>query len=282
MVWQYILYFFIYSSLGWAAEVVFAAVREHKLVNRGFLNGPLCPVYGFGMVAMLVLLAPWRGSVLAVFAGGMLVTTAIEWLAGWLLFKLFRARWWDYSHMPFNIGGFVCLPFSLLWGVASVIMVLLVHPPVAKLVGLLPMGALRALDLALLALFCVDVGVSAAVAVGLNRRLRQLEELRAALRLASDRLTAVVGGKALTADELWDEGRLKLALARLESRDNAAEALALFRARRAEAAARYREALARLKRHRLFGPGRLLRAFPNLKSQDYAEALDRLKRLLGK
>ena len=135
MVWQYILYFFLYAALGWAAEVCFAAWKEHRLVNRGFLNGPLCPVYGFGMAAMLLLLAPWQGNVLAVFAGGMAITTLIEWLAGWLLYKLFRARWWDYSHLPFNIGGFVCLPFSLLWGAASVVMLLAVHPPIARLAG---------------------------------------------------------------------------------------------------------------------------------------------------
>ena len=82
MVWQYILYFFLYAALGWAAEVCYAAWKEHRLVNRGFLNGPLCPVYGFGMAAMLLLLAPWQGNVLAVFAGGMAITTLIEWLAG--------------------------------------------------------------------------------------------------------------------------------------------------------------------------------------------------------
>ena len=282
MIYQYILYFFIYAVLGWVAEVAFAAVKEHRLVNRGFLNGPLCPIYGFGMVAMLLLLAPWPDSLPAVFLGGMVITTAIEWLAGWILYKLFRARWWDYSSMPFNIGGFVCLPFSLLWGLASVVMFRLVHPPIARLVGMIPLLVLQVLDGVLLVLFLVDVAGSVAVAVGFARRLRQLEELRAAMRRASDRLTQVVGGKALTADELWDEGRLQLALARLEGRENAAEALAQLKARRAEAAARYREAAARLQRHPLFGAGRLVRAFPNLRSLDHTEVLALLRRHLKK
>ena len=234
------------------------------------------------MAAMLLLLAPWQGNVLAVFAGGMAITTLIEWLAGWLLYKLFRARWWDYSHLPFNIGGFVCLPFSLLWGAASVVMLLAVHPPIARLAAAIPPGVLRAVDIVLLCLLAADAAGSAAAAFGLQRRLRQLEEVRAALRRASDQLTKVVGTGALTADELLDEGRLKLALARLEGRDNAAEALAQLKARRAEAADRYRDTVARLKRHRFFGAGRLLRAFPDLKSLDHAEVLDRLKRLLKK
>lgn len=282
MIYQYILYFFIYAVLGWVAEVAFAAVKEHRLVNRGFLNGPLCPIYGFGMVAMLLLLAPWPDSLPAVFLGGMVITTAIEWLAGWILYKLFRARWWDYSSMPFNLGGFVCLPFSLLWGAASVVMLLAVHPPIARLAAAIPPGVLRAVDIVLLCLLAADAAGSAAAAFGLQRRLRQLEEVRAALRRASDQLTKVVGTGALTADELLDEGRLKLALARLEGRDNAAEALAQLKARRAEAADRYRDTVARLKRHRFFGAGRLLRAFPDLKSLDHAEVLDRLKRLLKK
>ena len=282
MIYQYILYFFIYAVLGWVAEVAFAAVKEHRLVNRGFLNGPLCPIYGFGMVAMLLLLAPWPDSLPAVFLGGMVITTAIEWLAGWILYKLFRARWWDYSSMPFNLGGFVCLPFSLLWGLASVVMFRLVHPPIARLVGMIPLQVLQVLDGVLLVLFLVDVAGSVAVAVGFARRLRQLEELRAAMRRASDRLTQVVGGKALTADELWDEGRLQLALARLEGRENAAEALAQLKTRRAEAAARYREVAARLQRHPLFGAGRLVRAFPNLRSLDHTEVLALLRRHLKK
>lgn len=282
MAWQYILYFFIYSLLGWAAEVAYAAVKQHQLVNRGFLNGPLCPVYGFGMVAMLVVLGPWQSSIPAVFVGGTAVTTLIEWLAGWLLYRLFHARWWDYSHLPFNIGGFVCLPFSLLWGIASVVMIELVHPPIARLVARIPATALRVTDLILLALLAADTAVSAAVAVGLNRRLTQLDALRTAMRRGSDRLTALVGGNALTADELWDEGRLKLALAKLEGRDNAAAAVARLKAHRAEAAARYRDVVARLQKHRFFGVGRLLRAFPDLRSTDHAEVLDRLKRLLRK
>lgn len=279
-VWEYILIFFIYAFMGWTTEVIFAALRSHTLVNRGFLNGPICPVYGFGMVAMLVLLGPWARSMGAVFLVGVIVPSLVELIAGALLYKLFHARWWDYSEKPFNIGGFICLQFSLAWGAAAIVMVMVVHPPIARLVAAIPETALRITDLVLLAVFAADVGVSAAEAIGLERGLRQMEELRAALRRGSDLLTELVGGQALTADELWDEGKLQLALARMEGRENAAEALAQFKARRSEIMTRYRELTARLDRQRFFGAGRLLRAFPTLKSPEHSETLERLRRHL--
>lgn len=279
-VWQYILLFFVYSLLGWMTEVIFAALRSHTLVNRGFLNGPVCPVYGFGMVAMLVLLGPRAGNAAAVFLTGVIVPSLVELIAGALLYKLFHARWWDYSQKPFNVGGFICLQFSLAWGAAAILVVMVVHPPIARLVTALPETALHIADLVLLAIFAADVGVSAAEAVGLQRKLRRMEELRAALRRGSDLLTGLVGGQALTADELWDEGKLQLALARMEGRENAAEALAQFKARRSEILTRYRELTARLDRQRFFGAGRLLRAFPTLKIPEHSETLERLRRHL--
>lgn len=279
-VWQYILIFFVYSLLGWMTEVIFAALRSHTLVNRGFLNGPVCPVYGFGMVAMLVLLGPRADNAAAVFLTGVIVPSLVELIAGALLYKLFHARWWDYSQKPFNVGGFICLQFSLAWGAAAILVVMVVHPPIARLVTALPETALHIADLVLLAIFAADVGVSAAEAVGLQRKLRRMEELRAALRRGSDLLTGLVGGQALTADELWDEGKLQLALARMEGRENAAEALAQFKARRSEILTRYRELTARLDRQRFFGAGRLLRAFPTLKIPEHSETLERLRRHL--
>lgn len=276
-VWEYILYFFIYAFMGWMTEVVFAALRSHTLVNRGFLNGPVCPVYGFGMVAMLVLLGIHAKSPLVVFAVGVIVPTLVELIAGALLYGLFHARWWDYSDKKFNIGGFICLQFSLAWGAASIFMVMVLHPPIARLVAAIPDTAQRVAGIVLLVIFAADVGVSAAEAIGLDRRLRQMDELRTAMRKGSDLLTELVGGQALTADELWDEGKLQLALARMESRDNAAEALAQFQARRSEIMARYKELTARFDRQRFFGAGRLLRAFPTLKSPEHSETLERLR-----
>ena len=268
-----VYWFFVYGLLGWCAEVIFAAVKEHRLVNRGFLCGPICPIYGFGMVALLyaarALGAPGLPlSVPVVFVVGGVLTTLLELVAGWGLYRLFRIRWWDYTGIPFNLGGYICPQFSLLWGLGSVVMVKGLHPLLARLGDRIPLQALLPLDLILLLVFAVDTAASAAAAAGLDRKLKEIDELRARLRRTSDRLTELLGTGAMTADTLLDEQKLQLALARIERRDDA-EAL------REELTTHAAALRARLREMDLdrFGARRLLRAFPRMRSLRYGETL---------
>ena len=129
-----VYWFFLYGFIGWGVEVVYAAVKTHKLVNRGFLCGPICPIYGFGMVGLIYSVSlipmPDSGSMsaVAIFFIGMILTTAIELVGGWALFKIYHIRWWDYSNMKFNLGGYICPQFSLIWAAASAGYYYLVHP----------------------------------------------------------------------------------------------------------------------------------------------------------
>ena len=184
--YPYIWYFFIYAFLGWGAEVIFAAARKGVFVNRGFLNGPLCPIYGVGLVAVAALLAPVRDSLGLLYLGAVLLTSAIELVTGFLMEKLFHQRWWDYSQMPFNIGGYVCLLFSLIWGLACVLIVDVVHPLVAGLVARIP----QKLGWPLLALviMAADYAVTIACVLKLNRRLSGLDDAAKRLRTVSDSL----------------------------------------------------------------------------------------------
>ena len=268
-------WFFLYGCIGWGVEVVYAAIKEHKLVNRGFLCGPICPIYGCGMVVLnwtVALLAPAgegkNVSAVAVFFVGMVLTTAIELVGGWALFKIYHIRWWDYSNMKFNIGGYICPQFSLLWGLGSVLMIKVVHPLLARGSNPMPFKAMLILDIVLFIFFVVDVIVSTAAAIGLNKYLREIDELRARLRVTSDKLTTVLGTSAMTADTILDEQKLQLALAKLEGRENAAEL-------RAEATARVGELREELTAadHDFIGAHRLLRAFPDMKSLNYADTL---------
>ena len=269
-----VYWFFLYGCIGWCVEVVYAAVKEHKLVNRGFLCGPICPIYGFGMVGLVysvqLIPLPDSGSMSAVsiFFIGMVLTTAIELVGGWVLYKLYHIRWWDYSKMKYNLGGYICPQFSLLWGLGSVLMIKVVHPLLARGSNPMPFRVMLILDIVLLIIFVVDVIVSTAAAIGLNKYLSEIDELRAHLRVTSDKLTTVLGTGAMTADTVLDEQKLQLALAKLEGRENAAELRAEATARVAE----LREKLAAVDRHPL-STRRLLRAFPNMKSLNYAETL---------
>lgn len=268
-----VYWFFVYGALGWCAEVIFAAVKEHRLVNRGFLCGPICPIYGFGMVALLyavqgLVRLGLPASVPVVFVAGGLLTTLIELIGGWGLFRLFHIRWWDYSNLPGNLGGYICPQFALLWGLGSVVMAKGLHPLLARLGDRIPLNVLLVLDAVLLAVFLADTAASAAAAAGLNRKLKEIDELRARLRRTSDRLTEVLGTGAMTADTLLDEQKLQLALARMEHRDDAEALRTELTAHAAALRARLREVDVDR-----FGKRRLLRAFPRMRSLRYSESL---------
>ena len=141
MLVDYIWYFFIYAVLGWCAEVIFAAVNTGKFVNRGFLNGPLCPMYGVGVAVIVFCLSPLEDNVWLTFLAAVVLTSGLEWITGFVLEKLFHQRWWDYSGLPFNIGGYICLKFSLAWGLACLLILKVIHPGIAALVHHIPFHA---------------------------------------------------------------------------------------------------------------------------------------------
>ena len=136
--YQILAFFLIYSCLGWCLEVIYAAVSTGQLVNRGFLNGPVCPIYGFGMIIVLFTLSPLADNLLLLYLGGVILPSVLELVGGWALYKLYHTRWWDYSDFPFNIGGYICLEFSLLWGVGTVVVMKAVHPVIAGFVEMVP------------------------------------------------------------------------------------------------------------------------------------------------
>ena len=106
--YRYLWSFFAYAFLGWCMEVSFAALTSGRFVNRGFLNGPVCPIYGCGAVIVLFCLEPLKDHLFWLFVGSVILTSALEWLTGFVLEKIFHERWWDYSDMPFNLGGYIC------------------------------------------------------------------------------------------------------------------------------------------------------------------------------
>ncbi len=141
MFYDLCIYFFIYGFLGWVVEVSFHAIAQHKLVNRGFLNGAICPIYGFGMVLLIVLTEPFRDNIFLLFVGSVIICSLLELATGFVLEKIYHHRWWDYSNEKFNLGGYICLSFSLCWGVAGVIAIKIIHSGISDLVGVLPMLA---------------------------------------------------------------------------------------------------------------------------------------------
>ena len=238
--YQTLAYFLIYSCLGWCLEVIYAAVTTGKLVNRGFLNGPVCPIYGFGMVIVLYALTPLVDNTLLLYLGGVILPSALELVGGWALYKLYRTRWWDYSDYPFNIGGYICLEFCLLWGVGTLVVMRIVHPIIAGLVAMVPTLVGVILMCILYAVYATDVVATAIAASTLADTLDTMEKLGDSIHAVSDAMTELLGTTAMTADQKMDESRLQLKLAAAEARDNVPklkprEAMAAIRARTDEA-----------------------------------------------
>ena len=262
----------------------FAAAKSGKFVNRGFLNGPLCPIYGFGVVLVVGLLTPVKGHVLLLFLCSVLLTTALEWITGFILEKIFHQKWWDYSRMPFNLNGYVCLLFSLMWGLACLLIMDVIHPMVSGFVAAIP----HTLGVVLLAVFTVlalaDLAATVAAVVGLNKRLGQLEELAAKIHEVSDSLGERLADTTLAVSEKGEA--LKESAG--ERRAQREEEQAKLRTAREEALRRREAALAELRSANeallstyRFGQRRLLKAFPDMKSVRHGEALEQLKARLA-
>lgn len=272
---EYLWYFFAYAFLGWCSEVVFAALKSGRFVNRGFLSGPICPIYGFGIVGVLLCTAPLQGNLLWLYLGSVVLTTLLELVTGFAMEKLFHQRWWDYSKMPLNIGGYVCLPFSLIWGIACVLIVKGLHPIVSGLVAMITEPWSSVLLGAFTALFILDVCVAAAKAFKLDRRLSQIDELAAALRVISDGLGETMANGALTLKATDQRARSELQVAGTRTRDTLKEA---DEKSRAEMKARYTALVAIFERDH----ARLLKAFPQLRSLRHPDALNAAKEKLAK
>ncbi|MBP5603473.1 MAG: putative ABC transporter permease [Treponema sp.] len=131
------LIFIIFSFVGWVSEVLYVGIFfEHKFVNRGFLHGPICPIYGFGGLSILLLPQSLYTTWIPLFFASMIFGSAVEYLSSWILEKLFHTRWWDYSHYKLNIKGRICLLNSLLFGVLGVVIIHFVQPFVMKFLSL--------------------------------------------------------------------------------------------------------------------------------------------------
>ena len=251
--YQILAFFLIYSCLGWCLEVIYAAVSTGQLVNRGFLNGPVCPIYGFGMIIVLFTLSPLADNLLLLYIGGVILPSVLELVGGWALYKLYHTRWWDYSDFPFNIGGYICLEFSLLWGVGTIVVMKAVHPVIAGFVEMVPQMVGFVLMCILYACYAADVVVTAFAASDLARELDALEKVADSMHAVSDAMTEILGTTAMDMDQKMDESRLQLKLAAAEARDNynklsPREAASTMRARADEAmeAARRASQTARL------------------------------------
>lgn len=198
---SFCFYFLIFAFLGWVLEVAFHAVKLHEFSNRGFCNGPICPIYGFGVALIALLLRPLSDRWLLLFVASVLVTTAIELVTGFVLDRLFHTKWWDYSENKCNLGGYICLRFSLIWGVLCMAVVKLLFPPIDALYAWIPHPVMIIFVTVGCSLVVFDAAVSTATVIGLNKRLAALDALSAKMRRGSDAIGKKVCSSAIAMEE---------------------------------------------------------------------------------
>ncbi|MCM1524382.1 MAG: putative ABC transporter permease [Ruminococcus sp.] len=260
--YELFLIFCFWSFIGWCIEVVDMAYETGDYQNRGFLNMPICPIEGFGMIMVIIFFKEIKNTVIPLFIASTILCTAFELLVGLGMEKIFHARWWDYSHMKFNYKGYICLRNSLFFGGGCVLCVRVVELFVEKVINALPEKIGLAIVIIMAVLIAVDTVSSFSAALNLSRRIKRLDEI-------SERLLtfSVKTGKRLAAGTLKVKNNVEYA----------AEQLQYTEENRDEQSEKLRNEFDRLLSERNTKTERLLKAFPRIDAGKYTNSLNLLR-----
>ncbi len=199
--YQWLLFFFIYCFIGWIIESTYVSVRSLHFVNRGFLRLPLLPLYGSGAIIMLWLSLPVQGNLFLVFLFGMLGASALEYVTGYAMERLFKMKYWDYSNNPFNLNGYVCLTNSIAWGFLTLLLTEVIHRPLEWLVLHLNVTVCIILVIIVGIIFVTDAIHSTKEALDLGRILETMTKLKSELDEVQVQISLL---KAETAQKVSD------------------------------------------------------------------------------
>ncbi len=250
--------FIFWAFIGWCIEVCYMTLETGEYQNRGFLNMPICPIYGFGVIMVTVFFRPLSHTVIPLFLATSFLCTAFELLVGLGMEKLFGARWWDYSHERFNFRGYICLKVSILWGLGCLLVIRIVQPMVETVVDHIPVRLGLALIVIWSALIVIDLISSICAVNKLNNRLKQIDEISKLMLNSAVKIGGKLSKETLEVKEKYDR-LVEVTDAKTQSVKLRYEKLVDIKDRSVE---------------------RLLKAFPNMRSISYPESLETLKRRL--
>lgn len=269
---KFFLWFIFYSCAGWVYESILCSITDKKLVNRGFLNGPVCPVYGFGAIAVIFFLSDNQSSYLELFVTGAFLACTIEYITSVLLEKLFHAKWWDYTRYKFNIHGRVCLLGAIIFGAFSVVLIKFIHPIIIGYTNLIDNNVLIYVAAGTSLIMSIDLVVTVIHLLGLNGRLKEIQE---AINLhyrenevsKSKWITAKIASLELRGSVEEEAESIKKIFNEIKSTIHS----------RFESSEYYTDNIKKLLSVRKMQDRRLASAFPRLKSTKYAEAWEKVK-----
>lgn len=182
---NYILMFFVFSAIGWIIESIYCSLGNKKLINRGFLYGPVCPIYGTGALVFEILVTPLsqpaekRWWLVAIV--GMILADIVEYLTSYIMEKLFNARWWDYSENFLNLHGRICFKHTCYWGLFSLIYMYAVSPLYKHAIDFVPQNIRNAAVGVIIVIFIVDLIFTVKATMDIQKLMRKIDSLKASL-----------------------------------------------------------------------------------------------------
>lgn len=197
--YEMIWIFYIYAFLGWCSEVIFAASVNGKFTNRGFDIGPICPIYGFGILVILICLNNIKSHILLLFVSSVFLASLLEFIAGFILEKVFHEKWWDYSDEPFNLKGYICLRFSLLWGLACMLVVNVIHPVVNHIIQIIPIKLGIPLLIMFTLVFISDFIITIINLMKIRKNIKAVNEIECALETLSSTIGNNLSNRTVSA-----------------------------------------------------------------------------------
>jgi len=250
--YYYLFYSFIlYSLLGWIIEVVYHFYKQKKFVNRGFLHGPLCPIYGSTAVLLIIVVKVFGDSFYSIFLGGVTLASLMELVTGYVLEMIFNTKWWDYSKERLNFKGYICLRFSLIWGLLALVFIILINPNFSKLTYWTMNNLGEVFYNVILIFLVVDIALTINSMIAFKKLFMELQEVLLETRNNMDKLME----RTLNAENKY---HVKQRINYLgELRDRISDKVSL--------------------RHRS-----MLRAYPHITSKRFGTAIEEVKKKLEK
>ena len=293
--YHWITFFYLYCFFGWIFESTYVSFKQHHFVNRGFPRLPMLPLYGSGAILLLWVSLPYQDNLILVYIAGFIAATALEYVTGAVMERLFKVRYWDYSDKKFNINGYICLGSSIAWGFLTIFMTEVIHKPIADFVTSLNPVVEFTFIAVVSVLFVYDTVRSTKEALDLARVLESMtklkteaEELQIQLALlkaeTSEKVSEIKNGAVMRISELKEEAADRAMKAADTAAQRASEMTQSLtdRQQRAEALAEKLRSLAetrhKLSHHMSHYRRRLLNGNPTAYSKKFAEALNELKK----
>lgn len=263
------VYFVLYSFLGWVCETIYCSIDDKKFVNRGFLNGPFCPIYGTGALLVIDIFMKYKDDLVVLFILSVVITSIVEYITSYLLEKIFNLQLWDYSTYSFNLNGRVCLKNSLLFGVLSILAVEVIHPAVEGFLSRLPAWFLITFTGTLVVYFICDVFITVKALIQINKK---------------------AGDRQMQLDELSKLRNEYIAKNKKEDNKKESKILQLIKEGRIRDLLNEEKIKAFMTEEKLkdlmdvpnkFVHRRVIKAFPGMKSKKYPDAIKQFKKEIG-